>query len=434
MNTLFSISQKIRHTEHEGMQVFSMHVSDDIMTVVGSFPAGRMYDTERAGIVASMTARMLDQGTQTHTKEELHDTLEALGASVSFGSDSARGRFFVTGMTHDIRAILAIVGEMIQEPRFDPSDLGIMKKRMVAEIMTEQDNPHSVAMSVFLRTLFPEGHPHHIPTVKHLIALVENVSVDDIREFHTMYYGRGDVAIVGVGKTEHAVFADICRDVFGGLPLIPVDTVLISSPVTPSSRKIVHEKMEGKASSSIVIGGALPFAYYHDDYDAFMCGMHILGGGIFANRLNQEVREKRGLTYHIRSFVAGYEGLIPGYWSVMAMFPPRLLHEGLHVVLAEIEGIVEKGITTRELAEKKEELVGRFITMFDNRQAIASLVLGTYEQKLPTEYWDTYLSRVKALTILRVNGALRTYLHPKTLVIASAGEITKKKKTTSRKK
>lgn len=423
MTHSFSLSTHIRETVTDGMTILSVKTNDSLVTVVGSFPAGRMYDTAHHGVVALLTARMLGESTQTRTKKELHDTLEGMGASVSFDVDTARGRFVASGLATDMHTILALVGEMVREPRFDPDELAVMKTRVSAEILAESDDPKSIARMLLARTLFPLGHPHHIALPAVLSETIEHVTVDDVRTFHRAMYGRGDMILVAGGAVRHDEFVEECRYAFEGIPIqsVPIENDSIVS--LHEARRFVHEHMPKKETASVYMGHALSLSPTDPVFDALSVGIHVLGGGIFASRLNQEIREKRGLTYHIRSSIVGYQGKLHGYWLSLAMFPERVYVEGVARMLYETDTIAMRGITTKELTEKKDELLGRFLTQFDNRSGLPSFVLSAYEQGVPITHIDAYPERISTMTVAQVNDSLATHLCPEQSVIASAGDI-----------
>jgi zinc protease len=422
--TTFSLTNHLEQSTKHGVTTMSVRTHDDATVAIISIPAGSVCDMNHGGIVALLTARMLDQGTLLHTKEEINNRLEGMGASVSFDISATRCRCVIAGMADDIEDIIALVGDMMREPRFDKHDFTIMKQRLITDITTDYDNPRTVARTLLTGTLFLEGHPFHEYPLETCIRFVEGATVNDIKSFHSAFFGVGDVAVVCIGKVSHAHLADACAEAFGHTETRMVSPCIAPVPENKKRRTSVHAHMAKRESSAVYMGGLLPLAPLDPVYDAFVCGLNILGGGMFANRLNREVREKRGLTYHIRTYIGGYDGPLTGYWVAHAMFPPRSYKEGVKVMLAEMEAIVSRGVTKRELTEKKEELLGRFATGFDDRQGMAGTLMSLYEQGLPFEHLDTYEHRVRAFTVLRVNDALKTYLRPDTAVVASAGDHT----------
>jgi len=423
MTHSFSLSKYVHETVLDGMTVVSVVTRDPIATVVGSFPAGRMYDMSHGGAVALLASRMLGESAIRHSKQELHEILEGMGASVSFDIDDARGRFVASGLASDMPVILDTVGEMIREPRFDAEEFSVMKTRLIAEILAESDEPKARARILLSQTLYPKGHPHYIVAPVDVAAMLDATTVDEVRTFHTATYGRGDMIAVASGAVKHDVFVATCETAFGNLPeILPVVPEILGAAGN-TTRHMVHDHMQKKETAAVYVGNTLDLVPLDPAYDAFAFGLAVLGGGMFANRLNQEIREKRGLTYLVRSSIVGYHGRLSGYWLSLAMFPERVYAEGVGLLIDEIESISLRGITARELAEKKEESLGRFLTQFDNRHGMASFVASAYEQGIPVSHIDTYPERIVDMTVARVNDALAGHLHATSMVVASAGDI-----------
>jgi predicted Zn-dependent peptidase len=84
----------------------------------------------------------------------------------------------------------------------------------------------------------------------------------------------------------------------------------------------------------------------------------VLGGGM-SSRLFQEVREKRGLAYSVYSYNAQYAD--SGLFGVYAGCLPEKVDQVLSLCRAEIEKVMERGITPEELARGKGQLRGSLV-------------------------------------------------------------------------
>ncbi len=398
---------------------------NDAVTIVGSFPAGKAYGMDIHPLVAYMTGRMLEEGTEKKTKDELALSLESRGADVSFESDILHMRFSVRCLKEDMKDVLAIVADMMGEPRFDADAFVHMKKRVAAELSAESDDPASVGKRAFTRALYPENHPLHLFSHKDAIALLDTLTLDMVKEFHAAHYGRGALRIACVGDVTSDTVSILVHETFAELPEKIVTTPIMPTPLDDGEDIVIH--MPGKESAIFFAGAPLALGPWDEGYDALKLGLDVLGGGTFANRLMEEVREKKGLTYSTRIRVDGVDGRTPGYWYAYGFFPPRSFEEGRKAIFEEIEGIVdEEGVSLVESEEKEIELTGRFTVMFDRKETFAALALKASEQGLPDTYWDEYVERIDTLTRKDVNDMLKKYIHPKRLGTASVGDIQKR--------
>ncbi len=427
-------SQRMTTTESGGITCMAIPVpGSDAVTIMGSFPAGKIYGMDVHPFVAHMTVRMLEEGTEEKTKDELSEALEAKGADVSFESDILHARFTLKCLKEDVKDVLDIVVDMLERPRFAVNSFDYMKKRVAAELTAESDDPAAVGKRALTRTLYSENHPLHLLAHKDAARSLETLSLKMVKEFHTTHYGRGALRIAIVGDIEGGEVSRVVHDVFGRLEERTVTTPVVPEPLSRYEKNVM--RIAGKESAVFFVGAPLSVGPWDEEYDALKFGLDVLGGGIFANRLHEEVREKKGLTYHTRMRVDGFDGRMYGYWYAYGFFPPRSLKEGEGAILEEIEKLVnDDGITLVESEEKKIELTGRFPVMFDRRETFAALALKASEQGLPDTYWDEYAERINNLTRKEVNDALRKHINPRRLGKVVAGDVEKKKKSEKSKK
>ena len=180
--------------------------------------------------------------------------------------------------------------------------------------------------------------------------------------------------------------------------------------------------MPDKTSLDIIIGTATGLSEENPEYDAFYAGLFALGGN-FSSRLVEEVREKRGLTYHAHTTLeAGTDG-VESFWLANASFAPSLVGKGAKILKKEIEKWASRGIAAKELELKKETIAGNFQVKLSTTGGLAKVILDNAEQGRAKEYIDQYPRIIRALTLKEVNAAIKEYSRPDNLVTVSAGTI-----------
>jgi zinc protease len=147
---------------------------------------------------------------------------------------------------------------------------------------------------------------------------------------------------------------------------------------------------------------------------------HILGGGSFTARLTQEVREKRGLTYGVSSYLASneYANFVGGS---VASSNDRI-KTAIEVIQDEWRKMADKGVTEEELVAAKKYLTGAYPLRFDGNGRIANLLVGMQMQGLPIDYPKTRNDRLNAVTIEEVNAVAKWLLKPDALRFVVVGQ------------
>jgi zinc protease len=137
-----------------------------------------------------------------------------------------------------------------------------------------------------------------------------------------------------------------------------------------------------------------------DFYAAYVLNT-ILGGGGFESRLMTEVREKRGLTYGVYSYLAPRD-LAATYMGSVASANEKVA-EAIDVVRSEWRRMATEGVTEEELKDAKTYLTGAYPLRFDGNGPIASIMVGMQMQGLPIDYIATRNDKVNAVTREDVN-------------------------------
>jgi zinc protease len=159
-----------------------------------------------------------------------------------------------------------------------------------------------------------------------------------------------------------------------------------------------------------------------DDPDFFAASIlnEVLGGGRFSARLMTEVREKRGLTYGIGSYLVGYDQaeLVMGQ---LASDNARAA-EAIEVIKAEWARIAQDGISDAELAATKTYLTGAYPLRFDGNARIANILVGMQMINLPADYPATRNARIEAVTAEDVKRVAARLFRPDELTFVVVGQ------------
>src|SRR5690606_31942561 len=138
-----------------------------------------------------------------------------------------------------------------------------------------------------------------------------------------------------------------------------------------------------------------------------------LGGGGFASRLVNEVRELRGLAYSVSSYLnpLARAGLIVGSVGTQN----ERAKESIDIISAEFARMREEGITVEELEGAKKYLTGSYALNFDTSPAIAAQLLAIRLENFGPDYIEKRNGYIEAVTLEQVNDVARRLLKPAAL-------------------
>jgi zinc protease len=179
--------------------------------------------------------------------------------------------------------------------------------------------------------------------------------------------------------------------------------------------------MPDKTSVSVVIGQASGLRYSDPDYQALKTATAILGSG-FTGRLMGNVRDKEGLTYGIGSRLAN-DAESDGDWRISATFAPALLERGIASTKRQLSLWYADGVTDKELADRKTNLVGSFKVGLATTDGMAGSLLAAVNRGLDVTWLDEYPKKIESLTKADVNGAIKRHLKPESMYLIEAGTV-----------
>jgi len=171
---------------------------------------------------------------------------------------------------------------------------------------------------------------------------------------------------------------------------------------------------------SVAMFGQPGVPFDHPDYFAAYLLNVVLGGGGFESRLMQEVREKRGLTYGVYSYLVDKDGA--DVWLGSVQSANNRIAEAMEVIRAEWTRMAEEGVSAEELQNAKTYLTGSYPLRFDGNGPIADILVGMQISDMGLDYIDTRNDRVNAVTLEQINRVARDYLKPDQLSFTVVGQ------------
>ena len=327
MNNYFS--EKIVVDEPQtGLSTFVMPTgAKDVITFAGSLLCGSLYSPKKNREVSSLTSGMLDKGTNNKDKFEVSDTLESVGAEISFFTTPHHLQFTGYCLKNDLETVLCLLAEQLREPLFSDEELSTLKKRLIGNLGRTKEDTKKQALIALLRELYPPHHPNHALTTNKKIELVSSVSTKEIKALHKNIYGLGGFNFSAAGDVNPGTINALLKEQFDGWKEGIKKPDQPSLKAKPVKAKECRVPIPDKQSIDMYLGQAIGINRQHKDYYPLKMAIYVLGGN-FSARLMQTVRDDAGLTYGIGSSVLGTNFGSDGYWNTWATFAPDLLERG----------------------------------------------------------------------------------------------------------
>lgn len=399
---------RVYFVENRGLPMFDLSVE---------FPAGAGYDTRDKSGAASMTSQMLRLGAGGMSENEIARRLADVGAQLSprFDTDRAGLALRTLSSATERRQALDVFVRILQRPEFPGTVLEREKVRLIGALKEADTKPETIAALTFYRLAYGQ-HPYALRSSGE-VDTVSRLERQDLVDFYRSHYvaQRAVVAIIGDLSREEA--AAIAEEATAGLPRsagAELSLPAVTDLAAGSMRIIAHP-----ASQSHILIGAPGIRRGDPDYFPLFVGNYILGGGGFASRLIEEVRQKRGLAYSTYSYFSPLQRRGPFLIGVQTK--REQAREALAVVEKTLRDFIADGPAETELTAAKQNIIGGFPLRIDSNRKIHEYLalIGFY--RLPLTYLDDFIKNVERVTVADVKSAFARHVNPDKLVTVVVG-------------
>ncbi|HEX3252864.1 MAG TPA: pitrilysin family protein [Pyrinomonadaceae bacterium] len=367
--------------------------------------------------VAAMTASMLTEGTTTKTGDQISDALQLLGTSVGANVGGEDGSINFVSTAKNFDATLAIVADMMLNSTFPADALERLRGRTLVNLTQAKDQPTVVGAQVFAKILYGNEHPYGQRTTE---TSVKAITRDDVVAFHKAYFQPGRAIITVVGDTTTAKAKASVEKALAAWAKAG-EKPSFDYPKVPELQPAKIYLVDKPGAAQAVFNIGLPGPPRNTpDYFALQVLNTILGGQ-FQSRLNANIREQKGYSYGVNSNFAYGRG--PGPFRAGGSIFIAKTDAALLEFMKELKGIVgEKPITDEEIKTAKESLIQGLPQRFSSVSAISGAITSLVVLGLPDDYFQTYATKVSAVTKEDLLRVAKKYIDLNHLAIVIVGD------------
>ena len=396
----------------------------DVVTIRGTLGAGDARSPDSNLALADLAAGMLDKGTATRDKFAIAKALGDVGAAISFSTSASALNISAKCLRADLPMVTTLIAEQLRTPAFSADEFAKLKKQIIGQVTRSLEETDYRANLAFVRAVYPKGHPNRESSTEEYLAAVDKATLEEVKAFHLQMYGPATMRVVVVGDVDAAVVASEVGKAFSGWK---------GGSIAPPSKRAgrvdsAREQdvfMADKTNVTLIWGQTTGLRYGEPDVLALRVGTAAFGSG-FTGRLMANVRDKEGLTYGIGAFNSN-DIFLDGDWRIQGNFAPEMLAKGIASTRKQLLRWHKDGITAAELADNKGKYVGAYKLGLSTTGGMAGVIINTLNQDLPLSFIDEFGTKINALTLEQVNGAIRKHLNPEQMVMIKAGTIPKAK-------
>ncbi len=359
-----------------------------------------------------MVGQMMMRGTETRTKEQLDEEIDFIGANVFAGSTNV----FASGLSKYQEKILELMTDVAFNPTFPEEELEKIRKQTLSGLAQAKEDPSSIASNLNQILVYSSDHPYgEIQTEE----TTNNISAGDLKGYHTTYFRPNISYLAIVGDVDPKKMKKLVKTYFGSWEKGEVPSPSYDMPEAPEKTKVGIVNRSSSVQS--VINITYPTFLEIGSEDAIKVRvMNQILGGSFSGKLNMNLREDKGYTYGSRSSLSPNE--LVSRFNANADVRNEVTDSAIVQMIYEMEQMRNGEITEEELELAKNSISGSFSQSLERPQTVANFALNTARYNLPSDYYNTYLQKVQAVTIEDVKATAQKYLKPDNAYINVVGK------------
>jgi zinc protease len=419
----FQLPEYEKYTLPNGLTLYLMEQHEVPLVYVNAiFPAGAVWDGEQNGL-AALTADALLFGSKNYTKDQIEQSFDFLGASISANAGTEAAKVSASFKKDDFEKLFPIFSDIIKNPTFPQVEVEKRKQRWIAELEQDRESPRRVIRNYFNKFVFgdmPYGNP--IDGAK---KSIEEITSDELRGFFNLHYplSLSCIAIVGDFNTE-----EMKAKVESFFPSIPkVDVPMLPKDLTkevelPSGNRVLLVNKDDSRETTFMIGGK-GVAWNNPDILEIDIVNTILGGR-FTSWLNTALRINSGLTYGARSGFTHYK--YNGTFFAYSFTATKNTVEAIDIALQVLDRLHKEGINQETLTSAKNYMKGQFPPDYETAGALADFLTTMFFYGLDDSYINDFEKNVDAMTVEKANDIIAKYFPKEDLqfvLIGKASEI-----------
>ncbi len=385
-----------------------------VKVTVGINAGNLMEPAEKAGL-SSLVASLLTEGTTRRTAEQISESIEFVGGEIgaSGGDDYISARLSV--LKKDMDLGFELLSDIMLNPVFPEDKFTQKKERVKGNLKAREEDPGFLAGREFKKALFG-SHPYG-RLLSGSADSIDRITREDLVRFHAAYYVPDGSVMSVVGDVVPGEVEKMLEKYFSTWSTKKPARLHTSQVEAVRKRETI--KIDKDLTQATIRLGHMGVSRGNPDYYTISVMNYILGGGGFASRLMQNIREEKGLVYDIHSYFNANR--LGGSFQVGLQTKNESANTAIEEILKEIKKIRNMPVTDQELSDAKAFLTGSFPMRIETSSRIASFLVAVEFYDLGVSYIDDYpgyINRVSKEDIIR---AAQKYLDPEqfTLVVVA---------------
>lgn len=362
--------------------------------------AGPVTEGSKTGLLNVMGG-MLNEGTSNKTKAQFDEAVDILGANISLSS----GEGYVSALTRYFDEAFGLMAEALRHPAFPQESFDKLVSQELTGLKTIEKSASSISDRVVNALAYGVNHP-----VGEFVTetSIKSLTLDDIKQAYQKYITPARAYLTFVGDIKPAAAKALAEKAFGDWKGYSLTLEKLALVPNPEKTEINIIDVPNAVQAEINVVNLVNIPMSSPDYFPLLLANKILGGGAEA-RLFMNLREKHGFTYGAYSAVGA--GRFQSDFNASASVRNEKVDSAVTQFLYEINRMRTEKVNAKELQDAKNQYNGSFALGMENPARTANFASNILINKLPPDFYRTYLQKINAVTVDDIQRVAKKYFN-----------------------
>jgi predicted Zn-dependent peptidase len=342
---------------NNGVEVITVEAGEqEVMLVEWVFDAGNCYESQN--LVAAATNFLLKNGTTHKTAFEINEHFEYYGAFLNRNCYNETATITLHTPSKQINHLLPVVREILTDATLPENELSIFCTNAKQKMQVNLKKCDYVASRLIDAYVYGPHHPYGKYSDPESYDQLQTAA---LLHFYRQYYAEGNCIIFAAGKLPADFIAQL-NQLFGDLPLKPRKQTIPAAAFDPATEKKYRISNDPSGVQG-AIRMARPFPGRKDPDFPKVQVLNSLFGGFFGSRLMSNIREEKGYTYGIYSYLQNH--IQSSAWMISTEAGREVCEATIKEVYHEMEILRNEEVDAEELQLVKNYMMGSLLGDLD---------------------------------------------------------------------
>jgi zinc protease len=387
-----------------GIPVYSINAgAQDVLQVEMVFYAGNFFEQQKG--IAAATNFLLKNGTKNRTAFQINEDFEYYGAYCNRACYNETAVITLHTLSKHLDKLFPVLGDMIMNSIFPEQELEIYLQNSRQRLKVNLQKAEFIAGRLIDSYLFGEKHPYGVYTN---LEDLDKLNIDDIKKFYRQYYLNGQLVIFVAGKVP-AELPQLLNEYFGKLSVVKPGNSIPEIKTTPATEKKSHIQNDAEAvQGAIRIASGFPNRHHPDFKKAII--LNNVFGGFFGSRLMSNIREEKGYTYGIHSYLQNH--MQQSAWMISTEAGKDVCEPTIEEIYKEMKRLREEPIGEEELLLVRNFMIGGLLGDLDGPFQVIAKWKNIILNNLDESYFYDSIHEIKTISAKELQEIANKYLLP----------------------